>query len=75
MWRTALVGVMLLLGGCEGLVGPRQRRCQPVRVDNPCLTIPEQQKLGRANLALPEQSPNVAPRTDAEQPGYHTRPD
>ena len=73
MCRTVLLGVLLLLTGCQGVVGPRQRRCQPEVADDPRLSIREQEARGRELLALPEQSWNVAPRTFAEQPGYHGR--
>jgi hypothetical protein len=69
MHRAILVGFLLLAAGCQGLVGPRERRDNPVRVDDPRLTIPEQERKGRDRLALPEWSPTVAPRTYGELPG------
>jgi hypothetical protein len=73
MCRTVLLGVLFLSAGCQGVVGPRQRLAQPAVADDPRLTIPEQESRGRALLALPEPSWNVAPRTFAEQPGYQGR--
>jgi hypothetical protein len=70
MRRTLLVGA-LLLTGCAGTVGPLQRQCQPpVLVNNPCLTIPEQEQLKREEIALPQKSFEVGPRTYAEEPSY-----
>jgi hypothetical protein len=73
MRRIVLLAALLLLIGCQGVVGPRQRFCEPKVIDNPCLSIEEQKARGREYLALPEQSWDVAPRTFAEQPGYHGR--
>jgi hypothetical protein len=69
MHRTILGGLLLLLAGCQNLVGPRERRDNPVRVDDPRLSIPEQERLGRDRLALPEWSRTVVPRTYADLPG------
>jgi hypothetical protein len=67
--RRIVPAAILLLAGCQDLVGPRQRGpLPPGAVANPCLTIPEQQRRGRSLLALPEASPVVAPPTFAEQP-------
>lgn len=61
MRRLIVIG-LLLLAGCQGIVGPRQRACQtPQRVDDPCLTIDQQERRGRDRLALPDNSPLVAP--------------
>jgi hypothetical protein len=62
MRRIMCLGVVLL-AGCQGVVGPREHRDTPIQVDNPCLTIPEQQRLGRDRLAIPEMNTNIAPRT------------
>lgn len=67
MRRLFLVG-LLLVTGCQGFVGPLQRRCSPVWIDNPCLPPDEQQMRRREGLALPEASPAVGPRTYAEEP-------
>ena len=67
MRRIVLAGLLLLAGCCY--VGPRERGPLPPRVvDDPRLSIPEQQRRGRNLLALPEPSPNVGPRTYMEPP-------
>jgi hypothetical protein len=65
-----LLALCLLGAGCQGVVGPVQRLCDPRRPDNPCLPIPEQEERGRELLALPQKRPEVAPRTYAEEPAY-----
>lgn len=72
MRRLVLVG-LVLLAGCQGLVGPRQRRGSTEIVDDPRLPIREQEMRGREFLALPEPSNDVAPRTYAENPAYKGR--
>lgn len=66
MRRTLLVGV-LFLAGCQNIVGPFQPR-GPGRVDDPLLSINEQQKRGRERLALPDDSPTVGPTTGLQVP-------
>ena len=63
MRRLYLAGV-LLLAGCQHIVGPLQRT--PQQVDDPLLTIGEQQRRGRERLALPVESGNVAPSSGAQ---------
>ena len=58
--RRILLTAVLLLAGCQNVLGPFAPR-KPERVDDPLLTISEQQRKGRDRLALPEESPNVAP--------------
>jgi hypothetical protein len=65
--------IVLAACGCQGVVGPREHRADPVRVDAPYLTIEEQQRLGRDRLALPEQSQNIAPRAYPDFLGPHGR--
>lgn len=65
-----LSGALVVLTGCGDVVGPFRRTGPPVRLNDQCLTIGEQKARQRQYLALPEQSANVAPRTDAEQPGF-----
>ena len=67
MRRLLCLGV-LLLSGCH-LVGPRERRAQTDRVDDPRLTLEEQGRRSRDRLSLPDQSPNLGPRTYMEYPG------
>jgi hypothetical protein len=59
MRRIFLTGV-LVLAGCQNVAGPFARR-PPQRVDDPLLSINEQEMRGRDRLALPLESPNVAP--------------
>jgi hypothetical protein len=59
MHRFLLIGV-LLLAGCQNVVGPFQSR-RPERVDDPLLSINEQQRRGRDRLALPDDSPAFGP--------------
>lgn len=66
-------GAVLLVTGCGDVVGPFRRTGPPIRIDDPRLSIPEQEARGRQYLALPEQSVIVGPRTYAEQPGYQDR--
>ncbi|MCS6849884.1 MAG: hypothetical protein NZ700_01785 [Gemmataceae bacterium] len=73
MRRTLIIGALLLLWGCNGnIVGPFRQR-PPKRVDDPLLTISEQERLGRDRLALPDESTlkneNLAPRTYTDRPG------
>jgi len=65
--RQLFLAGWFLLAGCQGVVGPLQRRCLDQPPDNPCLTIEEQLKLRRDRVALPENSPTVGPRTYAEE--------
>jgi hypothetical protein len=70
--RIILVGGLLLLAGCKSVVGPFEPR-PPQRVDDPLLSIGEQQRRGRARLALPDQADSpgsIGPRTYAEAPNY-----
>ncbi|HZU35352.1 MAG TPA: hypothetical protein VFA18_05570 [Gemmataceae bacterium] len=68
MRRLYLVGC-LFLGGCCNIVGPFESR-RPVRVDDPRLTIGEQERMGRSYLPLPVESEAVAPTPQGlERPG------
>jgi hypothetical protein len=68
MRRLAIAGVLLLLAGCQNVVGPFQARA-PVRVDDPNVTLYEQQRRSRERLALPDDSELVGPRGPASRPG------
>jgi hypothetical protein len=60
---------LLLLTGCQ-VVGPVERNCTPApRIDDPCITIAEQQARARARLAFPDQTGNLAPTTGGQIPG------
>jgi hypothetical protein len=60
--RRLLCLSLVLLAGCQNVLGPRYRNYESTKVDNPCLTIAEQKRLGRDRLALPEMSKTVVPR-------------
>jgi hypothetical protein len=72
VYRILLAG-LLCTTGCQGVIGPFERPCYPVYVNNPCLTIAEQEQRKREALALPERSPEIGPRTYAEEPSYRFR--
>lgn len=71
--RRTLYLALLLVVGCQGVVGPRQRPPAALQVDDPNLPIAEQKRLGRDRLALPEQSPTVAPRAYSDFLGPNGR--
>jgi hypothetical protein len=56
--RCCLLLALIFLAGCQSVRGPFQGR-PPERVDDPNLSIPEQERLGRDRLALPDRSPVV----------------
>ena len=66
MRRWTLLCV-LLLAGCQNVVGPFEYR-KPQRVDDPLLTIPEQEARARNRLPLPDDSPTVGPPSGTESP-------
>jgi len=64
LWMLGL----LVLAGCQGVIGPFQSR-KPERVDDPQYTISEQQRRGRDRLAIP--AGDVGPQSGVElPPGY-----
>lgn len=67
--RHFLLVTGVLLAGCTGVNGPFARKAQPERIDDPRLTISEQERRGRDQLALPYQNPQLGPRTWMEPPG------
>jgi len=66
MRRIFLLG-LVFMAGCQNMVGPFRRDNQ--RVDDPILTIGEQQKRGRSQLGLQESSSNLFPPTYVDRPG------
>jgi hypothetical protein len=67
--RRLLLVSLLLLAGCESLIGPRKRAMAPEKVDPPYLPIKEQEYRARDRLAYPaEASPDVGPRNWMEVP-------
>jgi hypothetical protein len=67
MRRTVLL-VAMLMAGCHNVISPFEHRT-PARVDDPSLSIGEQEREGRARLALPEESRAVGPNSGVEIPG------
>lgn len=65
--RRWYLAAALLLTGCGNVVGPFQHRT-PQRVDDPLLTIGDQQRRGRGRLPLADPSPEVAPPLEGETP-------
>ena len=67
MQRLFLAG-LVALAGCQGTVGPVQRRCINEPIDGPCLSPDEQKQRVADELALPKASPAYGPRTYADNP-------
>jgi hypothetical protein len=67
MRYLALIGI-LFLAGCQNTVGPFRSR-PPQRIDDPVLNIDEQQRRARAQIALPDDSDSLAPKTYIDRPG------
>jgi hypothetical protein len=67
MRKLIYVG-LLLAAGCQNTAGPFAAR-PPMRVDDPRLSIAEQQSRGRDRLALPDDFSGLAPKTGAAIPG------
>ena len=68
MRRRLTVGI-LLLAGCQSVNGPVKRSLNPPpAIDDPCLSVGEQLRRGRDQLAFPDGSAAVLPRTGAEIP-------
>jgi len=66
MRRIIMLGILLLVG-CTGVTGPRQRRADATPIDAPWLSIAEQEKRGRDRLALPDSSTaNVLPHDGSD---------
>ena len=65
-WRLAFFA-LLCVAGCQSIIGPFQRRT-PERVDDPSLTIPQQEVRGRSRLPLWNDRTDLAPKTYADRP-------
>jgi hypothetical protein len=66
--RRLILAAALLTTGCGGnILGPFAHR-KPERVDDPHLSVPEQEFRGRDRLALPDQSRNIAPQSYGDFP-------
>lgn len=68
MRRLLFACLVLILAGCQGVVGPRQRRFLTTPIDDPCLTPGEQKERERDRSPLPEGNPAYGPRTYSENP-------
>lgn len=66
--RTLFLAGLILTVGCQGVVGPAQRRCLTDPIDDPRLTPDQQKERERERAALPEGSNAYGPRTFAENP-------
>lgn len=66
--RRWLALALVILAGCQNLVGPFRQR-SPARVDDPRLSISEQEKLGRQHLALPDETSLSGPHSGLARPG------
>ncbi|MFO0842594.1 MAG: hypothetical protein U0797_09395 [Gemmataceae bacterium] len=74
MRRLFLAG-LIVAAGCQGVVGPAQRRCLPGGpIDDPRLTADEQNDRVRERVALPEGTNAYGPRTFAENPALKGAP-
>jgi hypothetical protein len=62
-----LLLILLLAAGCESVRGPLAPR-PGTRVDDPSLSIAEQQRQGRDRIGLPDNSP-VLPPEAGSRPG------
>lgn len=67
MRRLFVLG-LLALAGCRGVQGPFAPK-DPVRVDDPRVSISEQERRARENLALPDNSRMIAPNSETAPPG------
>jgi len=73
MRRLLQVGI-LLLTGCQSVNGPVKRSLNPPPpLNEPCLSVGEQLRRGRDQLAFPDGSSAVLPRTGAEIPNASGR--
>jgi hypothetical protein len=68
MRRICLVGA-LLLAGCQGLVGPRQRAEMDLPVDPRNLPTDVQKQIVRDRWGMPDTSPAAGPQMWTEPPG------
>ena len=66
--RYILVAGIALAAGCQNVIGPFQAR-SPTRVDDPRLTIEEQERLTRDRYALPDDAYAAGPRDATVRPG------
>jgi hypothetical protein len=67
MRHIVVVGVLLALVGCTNFVGPFQPR-SPQRIDDPRVSLPEQERRQRAQLAMPDSSWRTLPPLNSGDP-------
>jgi len=67
MRRLVFIGAFLLTG-CANVIGPVEKYRNFQRPDVPALSIPEQEKLGRDQMSMPEFHKSVAPPTGIDFP-------
>jgi hypothetical protein len=58
--RKVFLMALLALAGCQNTIGPFASR-SPQRVDDPRISIPEQEYRGRDRWAIPQEAPAVGP--------------
>ena len=66
MRRLCLLGLFAALAGCQNTSGPLGYQ-KPSRVDDPMLSIPEQQSRGRLRYSYIEDD-RLSPRTGVDRP-------
>jgi hypothetical protein len=66
MRRLGLIGILLLLAGCQSSTSSLGYR-RPSRVDDPMLSIEEQQSRGRSRYSYIEDD-RLAPKTYVDRP-------
>ena len=62
MRNTLLLGLLFSLAGCQSVNGPFMPRARE-RVDDPRLSISEQESRGRDRYALPDNALQVGPQS------------
>jgi hypothetical protein len=60
--RGLLMLCLLCAAGCQNITGPFMPR-EPIRVDDPCLSIQEQESRGRDRWAIPDDTSRMAPKS------------
>jgi hypothetical protein len=55
MRRLLVLGILIVLTGCQNVAGPFRPK-SPQRVDDPSVSIKEQQRRERARFALPDEA-------------------
>ncbi len=65
MRRLFVLGALIILSGCQNVMGPFKPK-NPQRVDDPSITINEQRRRERARFALPDDT--VGPYSGPQLP-------